>query len=309
MDKDRNYFEFVECFKQEVQNYTKNWNVEVKFCPAGKEQNEGDSLFVDIPMSGGKGIQHFDVEKMYQELIDDRENMESILNKVRYVLDTCFKVSMAGIIDEAECYEKISKHLILRPLNYDNNKEKLSDGVYYCIGDVALVLYISIGNIEGNYASCMARRELLSIWEKNKDEVMEAAILNTLRLFPPRVFDIYHIRYPGQPCYYEFMQTVPCIMKDGRGSAIYMTTENEVNGAIAVFMPGVARRLAELIGNDFYVGFVNIDVAVIHDCSTVTPEQIRETLRLNCRYIAKENYLSGEVYLYSCEQKQFRVLK
>jgi len=38
--------------------------------------------------------------------------------------------------------------LILRPFNYDNNEKVLADGIYRRIGDMALVLYISLGIYE-----------------------------------------------------------------------------------------------------------------------------------------------------------------
>lgn len=306
MDKDKKYYEFVECLKTEIENFTKEWKTEVKVWPIGQEGEAEDLLCVDIPTNEGKGIQRFHVEKMYQDLINNKVNLENILDNVRDVLGTCLGVAMTGILDDVECYEQISKHLILRPLNYAYNKEKLNDGVYYLIGDVALVLYINIGNIEVSYASCIVRKEYLSTWEKSESEIMEVAIQNTYRLFPPRVFKTFSSLYLGQPELYEFMNTIPDILKTNLAKYTFLTTENIVNGAIAIFIPGVAKRLAELFGNDLYIGFINIDAAVIHDRRFVTIEAIRDGLR-RCENNT-ENELSGKVYYYCRERDRIEVI-
>ena len=38
-------------------------------------------------------------------------------------------------------YEAVKDHLIIRPLNYDNNSRALAKGIYRQVGDMALVLY------------------------------------------------------------------------------------------------------------------------------------------------------------------------
>lgn len=306
MKKDRAYYEFVECLKKEVQIMTKGWEVEIEVCPSGENQEVQDVLYVDIHMKNGKGIQRFPIEEMYQNLVSEKTNMIKVVDNVRSVLSTCLRASTTGILDDIDCYEKIRHHLILRPLNKDKNSEKLNDGVYYQIGDVALLLYINMGYIDDQYISCMVQKEQFAIWEKKEIEVMESAIRNTCRLFPPRIFTTFSFQH-FQPKLYEFMYTMPDILKDGQRKNIFLTNVNKVNGAIAIFAPEVAKRLAELLGNDFYFGFINMDAAVIHDSSKVTVEDIRNGLR-RCVTAASEDYLSGKVYFYSRTRKQFEVV-
>ena len=304
MEKDRKYYEFIECLKKEAQNFTKNWRVEVKFCPSGQDRETEDILCVDIPTRRGDGIQRFNIEEMYQDLINGRADMAGI---VINILGTCLQASMAGSLYNVEGYKELRKHIILRPLNYGYNKEKLNEGVYYLIGDIALTLYINIGNFKNNYVSCMAPKKLLTIWEKGEVEVMETAIRNTYRMFSPRIFNTFSSLHLGEPQLHEFMHTTPDILKTGQVKSIFITTENIVNGAIAIFVPGVAKRLAELIGNDLYVGFISINEAVIHDSSLFTVDDIREGLKRSMPVITKD-YLSRKVYFYCREHNQFEVV-
>ena len=288
MEKNREYFEFVDGLKKEVQNVIKDWKAEVKFRPAGDSETE-DYLIVEIPTNEGMGIQRFYVEEIFQDLMNRKATMEEITKEVRETLKLGYRVSGLGLLDNTDCYEKIKDSLILRPLNFSANAEKIHNGVFYRIGDVALTLYINIGTMKDKYISGMAQSELLSIWEKKKEEVMETAIRNTYRLFPPRLFDEYAF-FLGMP------------------EGIFLTTVNDINGAISIFLPGVAERLAELLGSDLYIGFLSTDAAVIHNSSLVTPDAIKCALGFQNNQYGCDDFLSGKVYYYSRERDRIEVI-
>lgn len=306
MEKNREYFEFVDNLKKEVQNIIKDWKAEVEFRPAGDSETE-DYLIVEIPTDEGMGIQRFHVEEIFQDLMSKRATMEEITKEVEETLKMGYRVSGLGLLDNAGCYEKIKDSLILRPLNFSANAEKLHSGVFYRIGDVALTLYINIGTMKGKYVSSMVRTELLSIWDKKKEEVMENAIRNTYRLFPPQLFDEYAF-FLGMPDKQEFMHTVPEVVKKNRGEGIFLTTVNDINGAISIFLPGVAERLAELLGSDLYIGFLSTDAAVIHNSSLVTPDAIKCALGFQNNQHGCDDFLSGKVYYYSRERGRIEVI-
>lgn len=306
MNKNRDYFEFVEYIKKEVQNVIKDWNAEAVYQPAESPDTD-DCLLVKMPTEEGMGVQRFHMEGIYQDLIANRATRDEIVQEIRETLKLGYQVVEIKLLDNAGCYDKIKDSLILRPLNYESNAEKLVDGVFYQIGDVALVLYINLGNIKDQYVSSMVNKETISIWGKNKEEVIEAAIKNTYRLFPPRIFDIYSF-YSGGSEEQEFMFTVPEAVKSDRGYGIFITTVNRVNGAVSIFMPGVLKRLGELLGSDIYFGFIDTDTVVIHNSSRISPEEICDALRFqNCNY-GRYNFLSEKVYFYSRKQDRIEVV-
>lgn len=306
MEKNREYFEFVDNLKKEVQNIIKDWKAEIEFRPAGDSETE-DYLIVEIPTNEGMGIQRFHVEEIFQDLMSKRATMEEITKEVEETLKVGYRVSGWGLLEDVDCYEKIKDSLILRPLNFSANAEKLHNGVFYRIGDVALTLYINIGTMKDKYISGIAQSKLLSIWEKKKEEVMETAIRNTYRFFPPRLFDEYAFFW-GMSEKQEFMHTVPEVVKNNRGDGIFLTTVNDINGAISIFLPGVAERLAELLGSDLYIGFLSTDVAVIHNSSLITPDAIKGALEFQETQCGCEGFLSGKVYYYSKERDRIEVI-
>ena len=44
-----------------------------------------------------------------------------------------------------------------------------------------------------------------------------------------------------------------------------LSTSRKTNGAVAVFLPGVAERLAYLLDSDFYMVFTSIHEVMIHN--------------------------------------------
>ena len=289
MNKNRDYCKFVEDIKKEVQDIIKDWGAEAVFVPAGSPETE-DCLIVKIPTDEGMGMQRFLMEEIYQD-----------------ALKMARQVSEMGVLDKVDRYDEIRDSLILRPLNYDANAEKLDKGIFYQIGDVALVLYINIGSMKDKYVSSMVSSNVLSIWEKTKKEVIETAIRNTYRLFPPRTVDVYSLCF-GLSEEQEFMHTVPETVKNNQGDGIFVTTVNYVNGAIAVFMPGVMERLSELLESDIYFGFLNTEAAVIHKSNLVSPGVIQDALRFQNHNCGSEEFLSEKVYFYSRERDRIEVV-
>lgn len=52
-----------------------------------------------------------------------------------------------------------------------------------------------------------------------------------------------------------------------------LSTSKKTNGAVAVFLPGVAERLAALLESDFYMVFTSIHEVMIHNDRNVEPER------------------------------------
>lgn len=77
------------------------------------------------------------------------------------------------------------------------------------------------------------------------------------------------------------------ISKDAMGNCL--STTIKTNGAVAVFLPGVAEHLAELLNSDFYMVFTSIHEVMIHNAKKVDPE----------------DYLTSRIYKYNRRAHKF----
>jgi len=208
-------------------------------------------------------------------------------------------------------YEAIKECLIIRPLNYDNNEKVLSKAIHRRIGDMALVLYVSLGHtMQGgsqNIISTMVRQDMFQLWNVEEQEAFDWALENTMRLQPP-VF--YHIigGLEGKvaPKRVRFMEDESVSVDFNSPFAPVLTTEQEVNGAIAAFCPGVLERLYRMVGEDFYLVFSGISDVHIHPVSgPVKVSSMRRTLAdMNQNANKRDEILSRHIYRYDGEKKK-----
>lgn len=127
----------------------------------------------------------FHTQELYEALAFDKMDLKHILRIVESKLRQAGEVGKISPLEVADDYEQIRSHLIIRPINYVKHMEKLKDGMYDLIGDIALTVYIHIGFVHGAYVSSAVSSEYLEIWNKGKEEVIKEAFTNTYNLFPP----------------------------------------------------------------------------------------------------------------------------
>lgn len=170
-----------------------------------------------------------------------------------------------------ENYEQSRYQHILRPFNYYSHREELENCIYWRQGDIALVLYIIICDMPGDFMSLKCNRGMAEKWGLSDEMVLTNALLNSRTLMPPRLYHGDMLRrelgsnagifMPGD----GMINIFPDAQDELEGVQGYrLTTSKWVNGAVALFYPCVMRQLAEMMGGDYYVGFTSIHEAVIH---------------------------------------------
>lgn len=295
------YQEFVEQFQAYLVLVTEDWGATVVFQPAGEAEGEDEDLL--IVEFGGEGagthIQRFHMEDIYRDFAVGKD-LETLFLEASDCLNRCREIEKNSPLGRMEDYEAIREHLIIRPLNYAKNSKKLEEGIFEVVGDIALTLYVNIGNFDGLYTSSMVPKVALESWGKSAGEVLCSAGENTFRLFPPRLFNWLEFDRFRDEDYGVFMERDPELKLEGGSCATFVTTKNQLNGAVAVFLPGVAKRLGELLGTDFYIAFTSMHEAAIHSCEKVYPETIRESLKgLNEEMPSEDDFLTEKVYYYN----------
>lgn len=209
-------------------------------------------------------------------------------------------------IMEAADYEKAKDKLFIRLINIEKNKKDLNHAVYKSIGDIALVLYLKVEETKERLASIKMREEFLKGWELDMDQVFADALLNTYYQSPPRLYRweklIYDPEYDGE----NFMDLMAeCeVKKDAMGNCL--STTKRTNGAVAIFLPGVAQRLAYLLGGSFYMVFTSIHEVMIHIDTMVDPKDLEHVLSHTIEEATPwEDILTYKIYHYNKDTEQF----
>ena len=157
-------------------------------------------------------------------------------------------------------YDAIRPQLILRPLNYGLHIRELNGCVYKRRGDLCLVLYQLLGNAGKSVVSSKIKRSELKNWdmEGKEEQVMNDALENTARLFPACVYN----KKEDKEVDFLSSDITKEDMMDAFGGTLLSTFAN-INGAVALFYPGVAEKMMKIMGGAFSAVFMNINDVMI----------------------------------------------
>lgn len=297
---DNRYESFVETFRQKLIDAT-GYGEDRIFYKSREEYppTSGDRLFVkQFEANGVTEVCALYVGDLYEEYRRGL-GMDMI---VKDVVKRLQGISRTDIIEKAKIisdYDKIKNYLFIRLINKNKYEADLRDSVYRTIGDIAMVLYVRMGEIEGYTSSMKVKQYMLEKWDMDRDEVFEAALLNTYFVSPPRIYCwekmLFDTHYEGEN-FMNLLSDYP-IRRGAVGNCL--STVKRTNGAVAVFLPGVASRLADLMQGNLYLVFTSIHEVMIHNEKTADPEDLRHVLIDTIKETTpEEDVLTFHIYHY-----------
>lgn len=242
-----------------------------------------------------KTIERFFLDALYQDC--QKDGFPSVLERLRKGKEESVLSKKSDTLEHANDYQITKVKLILRPLNYKNNRNILKRHVYRRIGDIALVVYMIIAHENGNYMTAKLPKETIDEWGKTEDEVVEDALRNTQRLHPAKAAKI--VRDPV-PRFVDLglLESVPAA-EFHNVSFISLFGQDNPNGAITLFFPGMLNWLYEKVGGAYYVVFTSIEDVAIHSVKVSNLKELKYKLsNLNANLNRPEDILSRRVYKY-----------
>lgn len=309
---DKEYEVFVESLRQSLLERLGLNEKQIYF----EEQDDdgmtpnGDRLFVECnACAAGKEVCGIHTEEMYEDYLDG-VSLEQIAKTVESEIRKLKEVGFFEKTKNLNNYEKIKDDLFIRLLNRKYHRRELSRAVYRVIGDIALVLYMQVGSLNGQISSMKIRRENLKEWGLDEATVFEAALLNTCFISPPRIYLweklLHNPDYEGES--FISLNSDFCVKKDNVGNCL--STTRRTNGAVAIFLPGVAKRLADLLGTDFYMVFTSIHEVMIHNVERAHPDDLERILKETIREATpEEDFLTDKIYRYSRDTGEYLLYK
>jgi hypothetical protein len=203
-------------------------------------------------------------------------------------------------------YETARPELFIRLLNFEHNEADLQNAVYRRFGEIALVLYLKVLERDGCLTSLKIRQEYLESWGEDEDSVFEDALKNTMAIAPPRIYFWHKLignnEYEGEEVMTE--EETSCLRGDVLGNCL--STSRRTNGAVAIFLPGVAKHLAEALGGDLYLAFTSVHEVMVHNACQADPKGLEKALKSTIRDATpEEDYLSSCIYRYSQKEQEF----
>lgn len=295
---DKNYELFIEQLTNGIHNFADIPLENIEFT-----NKEGDRL--NITFAEHDEVCSVHVDELYTAY-QDGAKLNAIIN---YISNDVLHAKNNNIYDKTKTlmnYDTAKNRLFVRLLNCDRNADVLKNVVHKTLGDIALTVCVIVDDNREDLISTKILKFMVKKWGKTETDIFNEALENTYRATPPRIYKleemIFNREYTGD----SFMESCDedIISKDGMGNCL--STTIKTNGAVAVFLPGVAEHLAELLNSDFYMAFTNIHEVMIHNAKKVDPEDLKSVLTDTIREtVPEEDYLTSRIYKYNRRTHKF----
>ena len=233
----------------------------------------------------------YSIRQIAEEIIREKDGHKEIkgLEKIRMLDD----------------YERVKEDLYIRIVSTNKKVTVLERGIYRKIGDIILGVYLRINEDDGKLYTTLIDNTYLDKWELSKEDVLEQAMDNTVKMAPPRFYDGMQLklsiltgRYGGIPIK-EFSPT-----ENERRYGCFLSTDKKTNGATAVFYPGVARMICLAYGTQaIYIVPTSIHEVAIHDSRyTEDVEMLSKCLEAVIQESTPDDEVaSNHVFMYELE--------
>jgi len=215
-------------------------------------------------------------------------------------------------------FEKIKDKVILRAINYPINKKLLENHMYKREGDIAIVVYLLLKNVDGNMATAKIPKTSLEKWAMPDAEIFRLANENTLRLFKPILMQVEAVVRGVKPEKYpsinKFFMQPNFLLKKSQMGTYHIFADDSVNAATVPFLDGVMPRLADILQDDLYVVMLEYGFVAMHVKKKYSLQAVRrlvENDKNNKRIqsmVDKEEVLTTNVYEYRRRDGVFRMI-
>ena len=247
------------------------------------------------------------LSELSAEYLNDANSFGAIVKHICDDIVNAKNSNMHHKIGELTDYETAKSRLFVLLINYDRNADILQNVVYKTLDDIALVVYAILDEREGKLISTKILKSMVKKWGKNEDDIFNEAIENTYRMSPPRFYILEKMLLNNNYSGDSFMNNDDTFQLNDRFVGNLLSTTRQINGAIAVFLPGVAEKISEMLKSDFYMVFTSIHEVMIHSTkSGVDPSDLKNVLKSTIAETTHEqDYLTEKIYKYNRKAHKF----
>ena len=121
--------------------------------------------------------------QIYMNGIRMAATMERIVQEIMHRLDAIVRSECFEKSKDLEDYEKIKDDLFIRLLNVEKNRAELDDAIFRTIGDIALVLYARMGELDGCSTSVKIKQHIFEKWDKDEQMAFNECVAEYIFYF------------------------------------------------------------------------------------------------------------------------------
>ena len=201
-------------------------------------------------------------------------------------------------------YEAAKERLFIRVANKEANADVLAGMPHKEVEDLAITYHVLVNHDQNGIASAPVTDDLLRHYGVTAEQLHEDAIANSQRMLPAQLDSMQNMLFGMMtPEASDTLRDEPY-----PGSTMLVLTNNvQLNGAAALFYPGVMDLAAERLGGDFIVlPSSTHEVIMIPADGTTEFRSLEQMVKdINRSQVAPEERLSDHVYHYDAQERLF----
>ncbi|MDE6729398.1 MAG: hypothetical protein K2J71_01300, partial [Oscillospiraceae bacterium] len=254
-----------------------------------------------------KTIMRFKLDAYYKDAM--KSDTETIKETIAQEILTHNTGTELDDILIADNYENLKSRLMIRAINFAKNSVRLEDAVYDRFGDMAICAYMKVSHNDVKFTSAKVTKDILEKYNISAEQIMQDAINNSCILYPERLFFSIS-ELCSKQCNGLSADEALERVKNGELKInklipmIAVTNTAHLNGASAMFYPGVAEKISEIFGGDYYAVFISIHEVYLHPKNMFTPSQLKRNLIATNNQFNDEDVLTYRIYRYDSKRKQ-----
>lgn len=287
-----NYEEFKEQLLFHVQNqFSEDTSVRIQEV----QKNNGlilDALIINEPeVNISPTIYINPIFKDYEKEPTDKE-FEII---VRDIVKTYYnhKNDLNLDIHIFDQFDEIKEHIVYRLINYEKNRELLSEVPHIPYLDLAIVFVCLFPSTDAGTGSVLIRNEHAAFWQVSTKELFRIAKKNTPKLLP------YDLRNMGS----WIKELFPSEMKDDTLQQLplyVLTNDLKIHGACCILYKELLKQVAERFASDIVILPSSVhEVLLMPSYYSNTTDELNALVRqVNTDEVRDEEILSDHIYYY-----------
>lgn len=244
------------------------------------------------------------LEDFYQKFKNGK-SFEDVCVELVKVYEKCIDKGLDTSFLEGYKVEIVKDRIIMRMLNYKDNRMFLRDVPHKLVDDLAVYYVIVIHTDKENTATMLIRNEHLNELGISCDELHEIACKNTREVYRPELRSV-------REKLKKLKKTDALPVKKNPSDELYVLS-NEIGqyGAVNILYPDIAEKVREVIGGDYYIipSSVHEILLITKECG-LTPKCIGEMIReINMTQVDREEWLSDHAYEMDFDKKELRTVR
>ena len=196
--------------------------------------------------------------------------------------------------EKVKDYEFVKDKIIYRLIGREENQELLKEIPYKSYLDLAIIYYVLLEVDEYGMASMMVRAEHMDMWKVTEEDLYYRACKNTQELLP----------YEFAPMRTVIEELLGLGMEEGPAEKMYiLSNEMRSYGAAALIYPDCLRKIADEVGENFFVIPSSVhETIIVAESEAPGREELGSMIEeINETQVEAEEVLSDRAYYYDRE--------